>query len=121
MERSVKYLVIIYGNRDLWESFPAEEWPREIAAQDAFNDAHRASGELLGAFGLASEQLAKTVRVREGMPIVTDGPYVEAKEYVSSFFLLECEDEAHALELAAKVPFAARNAVEVRQVLHEAG
>ena len=117
----MKYLVIIYGNQDLWESFPAEEWPAEIAAEDAFNDVCRESGELLAAFGLASEQLAKTVRVRNDVPVVTDGPYVEAKEYVSSFFLLECEDEAHALDLAAQIPFASRNAVEVRQVLHEAG
>ncbi len=117
----MKYLVLIYGNKELWDSFPAEDWPQAIAAQDAFNRTFIESGELLGAFGLASELLAKTVRVRDDASVVTDGPYVEAKEYVSSFFLLECEDEARALEIAALVPFASYNAVEVRQVLHEAG
>ncbi len=50
---------------------------------------------------------------------MTDGPYVEAKEFVSSFFLLDVENEARALELAAEYPFASQNAVEVWPVLHE--
>jgi hypothetical protein len=52
---------------------------------------------------------------------VTDGPYVEAKEFVSSFWLLDAEDEARALAIAAEIPFASRNAVEVWPILHEAG
>jgi hypothetical protein len=115
----MKYLVIIYGNQQLWESFPAEDWPKAIADQDAFNDRFAATGELLGAYGLGSELLAKTVRVRHGASAVTDGPYVEAKEYVSSFFLLDVDSEERALEIAATVPFASFNAVEVRPVMHE--
>jgi hypothetical protein len=117
----MKYLAIIYGNEELWDSFPAEDWPDAIAAQDAFNRTHTDSGELLGAFGLGGESHAKTVRVRDSAVVVTDGPYVEAKEYVSSFYLLECDDEARALELAAEIPFASYNAVEVWPILHEAG
>ncbi len=115
----MKYLVIIYGNKELWESFPAEDWPRAIAAQDEFNARYTATGELLGAYGLGSELLAKTVRVRHGATAITDGPYVEAKEYVASFFMLDVDSEARALELAAEVPFASFNAVEVRPVMHE--
>jgi hypothetical protein len=115
----MKYLVIIYGNKELWDSFPAEDWPKVIADQDAFNAHYVGTGELLGAYGLGSELLAKTVRVRNGAAAVTDGPYVEAKEYVSSFFMLEVDGEARALELAAAIPFASHNAVEVWPVLHE--
>lgn len=117
----MKYMVIIYGNKDLWESFPPEVAEKAIAEVDAFNKRHREAGELLGAYGLGDETMAKTVRVRDGVPAVTDGPYLEAKEFVSSFYLLDCDSAARALEIAAEYPLASQIAVEVWPVLHEAG
>ena len=117
----MKYMAIIYGNRDAWSAFPPDELERLIAEVDAFNHRHAESGELLGAYGLGDELTARTVRVRNGIPAVTDGPYLEAKEFVSSFFMLDCDDEARALEIAAEYPFASHNAVEVWPVLHESG
>jgi hypothetical protein len=117
----MKYMLIIYGNRELWESFPPEVAQEAIAAQDAFNTEHMASGELLGAYGLADAAQAKTVAVRDGLPAVTDGPYLETKEFLSSFCLVDVESEVRALELAAKMPFASVRCVEVWPVLHEAG
>jgi hypothetical protein len=117
----MKYMVIIYGNKDLWSSFAPEDAGKAIAQVDAFNTKYHQSGELLAAYGLGDELTAKTVRVRDGAPVVTDGPYLEAKEFVSSFFLLDVADEARALDIAAEYPFAAHNAVDVWPVLHEAG
>ena len=117
----MKYIAIIYGNKELWASFPPDEAARAIAEQDAFNRRYAESGELLGAYGLGDELTARTVRVRAGVPAVTDGPYIEAKEFVSSFCLLDVENEARALEIAAQMPFAAQNAIEVWPILHEAG
>ena len=117
----MKYMLIIYGNRELWESFPPQEAQAAIAAQDAFNREFRATGELLGAYGLADVVQAKTVAVRDGLPAVTDGPYLETKEFLSSFCLVDVESEQRALELAAKMPFASFRCVEVWPVLHEAG
>jgi hypothetical protein len=48
----MKYLLLIYGNQEKWASIPAEEWPEAIARQDAFNRRYRATGELIGAYGL---------------------------------------------------------------------
>ena len=117
----MKYIVLIYGNKDLWQSFSAEEATAAIAAQNSFNERYAQSGELLASYGLGDELTAKTVRVRAGVPAVTDGPYVEAKEFVSSFWLLDVENEQRALEIAADMPFASHNAVEVWPILHEAG
>jgi hypothetical protein len=117
----VKYMVIIYGNKDLWQSFPPDVATEAIASVDAFNTRYLESGELLSAYGLGDELTAKTVRVRQGVTAVTDGPYLEAKEFVSSFFILDCPDEARALHIAAEYPFAAHNAVDVWPILHEAG
>ncbi len=78
----MKYMVIIYGNKDLWQSFPSEVAAKAIAEVDAFNKRHSEAGELIAAYGLGDETTAKTVRVRGGVPAVTDGPYLEAKEFV---------------------------------------
>jgi hypothetical protein len=117
----MKYITIIYGNKDMWQSFTPDEGAKAIAEVDAFNRRYKESGELLGAYGLGDELTAKTVRVRDGVPAVTDGPYIEAKEFVSSFFLLDVDSEGRALEIAAEYPFAAHNAVEVWPILHESG
>jgi len=116
----VKYMVIIYGNKDLWQSFDPEVAMEAIARVDAFNQHYAESSELLSAYGLGDELTAKTVRVRNGVPAITDGPYLEAKEFVSSFFILDVEDESRALEIAAEYPFAEHNAVDVWPILHEA-
>jgi hypothetical protein len=117
----MKYLILIYGNQELWDSFPAEQMAEGIAAQDAWNAEFAATGELLGAYGLGSEAQAKTVRVRDGVPAITDGPYLEAKEYIGSYYMIDVDSEERAMELAARIPFATLRAVEIWPVLHEAG
>jgi hypothetical protein len=116
----MKYMIMIYGNQELWESFSAEEAQKAIAEQDAFNRKYAETGELLGAYGNADVEQAKTVRVRGGLPAVTDGPYLESKEYLASWYLIETDSEQRALDIAAELPFAAVNAVEVWPVPHEA-
>ena len=116
----MKYLVIIYGNKALWDSYASDDLDTLIAEQDAFNKRFTESGELLGAYGLSDETGAKAVRVRDGVPVVTDGPYIEAKEFIASFYMLDVDDEARALEVAAEIPFASFRGVEVWPVLHNA-
>ncbi len=115
----MKYLLMIYGNREKWESFRAEKWPESIARQEAFNAKYRETGELLGAYGLADAVNTRLVRRADGLPAVTDGPYLETKEYMASFWLLDCEDEERALQIAADMPFADEEPVELWPILHE--
>ena len=118
-DAALKYLLMIYGNREKWESMPADAWPESIARQEAFNAKYRETGELLGAYGLADAVNAKLVRRADGLPAVTDGPYLETKEYLASFWLLDCEGEERALQIAADMPFADAEPVEVWPILHE--
>ncbi|MER5349510.1 YciI family protein [Kitasatospora sp. NPDC002551] len=115
----MKYLVTIYGNQAKWDAFPAEEWPAAIAKQEAFNTKYRETGELIGAYGLADAAAAQLVRRSEGLPVVTDGPYLETKEYIASFYLLDCESLERAQRIAADMPFADVEPVELWPVLHE--
>jgi hypothetical protein len=114
----MKYMLIIYGNQELWESVPAETREQFIAEFDAFNARHLETGELLGAYGMADAVQAKVVRVRDGVTAVTDGPYLETKEYLASWYLLDVADEKRALELAAELPSSGVREVEVWPILH---
>ncbi|MHA6764240.1 YciI family protein [Streptacidiphilus sp. PAMC 29251] len=116
----MKFMLMIYANQETWDGLSAEEMGQGIAEQDAFNTTFFETGELISAYGLADAATARTVRVRAGAAAVTDGPYLETKEYLASFCLLDCQDETRALEIAARMPFAAFNAVEVWPVMHEA-
>jgi hypothetical protein len=115
----MKYLLMIYGNQEKWSNIPAEDWPGEIAKQDAYNKKYKATGELLGAYGLADAAAARLVMREDGVAGVSDGPYLETKEYMASFCLIDVESEERAYELAAEMPWADQNPTEVWPILHE--
>jgi hypothetical protein len=115
----MKYLMLIYGNQEKWNAIPAGEWPEAIAKQEAFNRKYQQTGELIGAYGLADQVNARLVRRQDGAPAVTDGPYLETKEYIASFYLLDCENAERAEQIAADMPWADQDPVEVWPVLHE--
>ncbi|MDQ2811099.1 MAG: YciI family protein, partial [Actinomycetota bacterium] len=117
----MKYLMLIYGNEEKWASFPAEDWPEAIAKQDAFNEKYTDTGELLAAYGLGAAAQAKLVRRDQatGLPAVTDGPYQETKEYIASLYLLDVQSAERAQQIAADMPFADQEPVELWPVPHE--
>jgi hypothetical protein len=98
----VKYLMLIYGNEDIWYQLPAAERADLIGRVDAFNAALTESGELVGAEGLISRP--RSIRPVDGETVVTDGPYLEAKEFVGSYFMVDVADEQRALEIARSYP-----------------
>jgi hypothetical protein len=115
----MKYLLIIYGNKEKWDSFSAEEMAEGIAKHEAFNQKYYGTGELVGGYGLEDAARAKVVLAKDGAPAVTDGPYIEAKEYMASFWLVDVENEQRALEIAADMPYADVQPVEVWGAPHE--
>lgn len=117
----MKYLLMIYGNEEIWSSFPQDVFQSVIRETEALQKELRQSGEWIGAYGVADQVNAKTVRVRDGVPAVTDGPYLEAKEYLGSFDIIDCESLERALEIAARVPWARYGEVELRPLMAEAG
>lgn len=117
----MKYMVIIYGNKDLWQSFPPDVLAKGIAEVDAFNKKYMQNGELLAAYGLGDELTAKTVRVRDGVPAVTDGPFAEAKEQVVGYCIVDCESRDRAIEIALRWPDTRLWGLEVRPILSPDG
>lgn len=117
----MKFMISIYADQAVWDSFPAEDRPTAIAAQDAFNQELFATGELLAAYGLADVVHVRTVRVRHGVAAIANEPYLDTREHPGSYHLVDVDTEERALEIAALMPFASFDAVEVWPVLHEAG
>jgi hypothetical protein len=116
----MKYMLLIYGNEEAFTSIGEEALAELIRETDALNQELFESGELVGAYGVADEVNTKMVRVTGGTPVVTDGPYAEAKEFLGSFMIVDCDGLDRALEIAARAPSARYWGVEVRPLMHEA-
>src|ERR1700730_7296167 len=112
-------MLIIYGNQELWSSIDPADYAKEIAAFDAFNKKYAETGELLGAYGVADAAATKLVRLADGQPAITDGPYLETKEYLASWYLIDVDSEQRAVEIAAALPSAVHQPTEVWRMRHQ--
>ena len=109
----MKYLLQIYSNfaSDEFEQVPTDE-------REAIFGEYLAVAQLPGVIGgdqLQPVETATTVRVEDGQPLLIDGPFVDAKEHLGGYFLVDVDDLDAALEIAARIPAARMGgAVEVR-------
>jgi hypothetical protein len=113
----MQYLLSVYGPAELTElgSYPDKESMKQAMADTgAFNDRLQADGHWVFANGLASATSATVVDGQVSPPVVTDGPYLESKEYLGGFWIIEADDLDQALALAAEGSKACRGKVEVR-------
>ncbi|HVV19834.1 MAG TPA: YciI family protein [Pseudonocardiaceae bacterium] len=109
-------MVLIYGNEAAWEALHGDRLPETMRVHDAVIEELTRSGELVANAGLTTVD-ARTIRLRDGVPAVTDGPFAEVKEYVAGFYLLECESADRAAEIALRLPEAGLAPIEVRRVM----
>lgn len=91
--------------------------PDEMGAIDAFNDRLRAGGHWVFAGGLGAPATATVIDNRGGEPLFSDGPFVESKEHLAGFWIIEAPDLDVALRLAAEGSKACNRKVEVRPFL----
>jgi hypothetical protein len=107
-----QYLVAIHHPDDYDPSLEGEAMVSEI---HALNEAMEAAGARFFAGGLESANKAKSLRKQsDGQVVVTDGPYIEAKEHVGGFWILQAADMDEALSWGRKAAVACRAPVEVR-------
>jgi hypothetical protein len=91
--------------------------PSEMAAINVFDDRLKAEGYWVFAGGLATPDAATVIDNRDGEAMVTDGPFLETKEYLAGFWIIEAADLDVALNLAAEGSKACNRKVEVRPFL----
>src|SRR3954447_24320716 len=71
--QTMKYMLMIYGNDELWSSFPPEDLEKVVTETNALHDELQASGEFVSAYGVGDDVLTKQVTLIDGAPVVTDG------------------------------------------------
>ncbi|HUP31421.1 MAG TPA: YciI family protein [Gaiellaceae bacterium] len=120
----MKYAALLTSNADdvaAWERMTPEEAAaaraEEIPKWDALFNELGPTGALGSGYELDTPTTAKTVRVRDGETIVTDGPYAETKEQIGGLMELEADDLDGAIAIAARIPVAERASVELRPVI----
>jgi hypothetical protein len=114
----MKYLLLIQMNPDVWSTLTQADIDEVMAGHDRFIKIITESGELIRTDALGQPAESAVVRVRSGATTVTDGPFVEAKEFAAGFYLVECASRERACELAAMIPDAKWNAIEVRPIVY---
>jgi hypothetical protein len=109
----MKYALLIYGRPEFRE-LPEDQLKSVVGEYEALTD----EPGVLGAQQLQGTESATTVRVENGETLLSDGPFVDAKEYLGGIFLLEANNLDEATALAARVPAARMGgAVEVRPIV----
>ena len=113
----MKYLALIYGEEGRWAGLSPEQREAEMAEYTALSGAEVTTG----GHELDTIATATTVRVRNDETLVTDGPFVEAKEALGGYYVFECDSIDEACTWAAKIPAAKHGAIEVRPVYVDGG
>lgn len=128
----MKYLILVYSNPANWEhptflhhedylALPAGERADVDRRAGELQQEIETSGELLVGTALADPALSRTLRVRDGVPAVTDGPYLESKEQLAGYFVVDCDTPERAYEIASRFPDVRFGAVEVRPIMGSSG
>ena len=114
----MKYLLLIY-----MEENALSETERNHCYQESAQLAQQlhSKGQYLSTAPLHSVATATSVRIRDGKPLVTDGPFAETREQLGGFFLINAQDLDEAIAIAAQIPGARVGTVEIRPVIEVAG
>jgi hypothetical protein len=110
----MKYMILLYGSQQVYDSMAGKAAPgtptwsaEDFAAMGAFMESFtqdlEASGELVDTRGLSAPVHARRIQLREGVPVVTDGPYAETQEVLAGYWIVECESFDRATEIAARL------------------
>jgi hypothetical protein len=113
----MRYMCLLYGEPN---SGPAPGTPEFGEMLDEFQSSTQAmadSGVLVDSSPLQPVQSATTVRVRDGNPELSDGPFAEIKEQLGGYYILDCDDLDTAVRWAATIPSAKYGSVEVRPLM----
>ena len=113
----MKYLCLIYENEKNWETMPPSDAEAIMKEYFAFTEDIRKNGKYVAGEALQPTPTATTVRVRNGKISTTDGPFVETKEQLGGFYLIDAKDLNDAIQVAARIPSARLGSIEVRPVV----
>lgn len=113
----MQYLLLIYANEakqaELMQTPKAAEY---MQGYRDFTDDLKAKGKFIAGEALEGTTTARSVRIREGKVLTTDGPFAETREALGGFYMVEADSIEEALEFAARIPTAIHGTIEVRPI-----
>lgn len=113
----MQYLLLIYGDEQAGTDATPDEMKQLMDDYWAYGDWLKGQGWDRGGEALQPTAQATTVRVRDGKPVTTDGPFAETREQLGGYYQVECDNLDQAIEAAARIPGAKTGCVEVRPVV----
>lgn len=114
----MKYLCLICAEK-VMEQMPQADADQHYEEYREFTRSIRNSGHFVDCNRLLPPSAAITIRVRKGKISSTDGPFVETKEQLGGYYVIEARDLNEAIQVASKIPGAARGCVEIRPVAND--
>ncbi|MDQ6796348.1 MAG: YciI family protein [Chloroflexota bacterium] len=117
----MKYMLLIYQNAVARQALPESEKQALMDEADRIVKELFDTGEFVGGEGLADPSIARSVRVRDGVAAITDGPFAEAKEQMVGYCIVDCESMDRAVAIATRWPDARLWGMEVRPILSPDG
>ncbi|NNU45881.1 dehydrogenase [Rhizobium sp. WYCCWR 11279] len=112
----MRYICLIYNSTDTDGTLTPDETNELIKAHFAFDEELLRDGIMIHSDALEMPDQAMVLRVRNNTLSATDGPYVETKEHLAGFYVIEAPDRVKAKEIAGRIPSARFGAVELRPV-----
>jgi hypothetical protein len=111
-----QYMFLLYDSEEWYDNVTPDDWQQAMKLHGAFAEAvEKAGARILGGEALERSSTASTVKNRQGAePLVTDGPFIETREALGGYYVIEARDLDQALELAKLCP---SSNIEVRPVM----
>jgi hypothetical protein len=116
----MKYLLLIYHEEKAWNAISENERQQLYGEYRKLRERLTTSGVYLGGSQLEPTPTARSVRVRNGKPLVTDGPFAETREQLGGYFLIEAKHLDEAIAVAAQIPSSQMGTIEVRPLVERA-
>ncbi|MEK6639044.1 MAG: YciI family protein [Nitrospirota bacterium] len=117
----MKFMLIVHHNEDAFEKMDKETQSQLLTESIELTHQLHATGQYVHASPLHPAATAVIVRVREDTPLVTDGPFIETREQIAGYFLVNARDLNEAIRIATRVPGARIGSVEVRPLIKITG
>ena len=113
----MQYLLLIYENEQIGAKMSKADGEKFMKEYFDFTDDIKNKKNYIAGEALQPTSTATTVRVRDGKPVTTDGPFAETREQLGGFYMVEAKDLDEARAIAARIPSARHGSIEVRPVV----
>ena len=113
----MRYILLIHSSEDGNQALTEEQITEMYRGHEQFGNELGALGKIRGGEELQSATTAKLVRHDNGNVLTSDGPFIETKEQLGGFYIIEADDMDEAVKWAAKIPASATTTIEVRPVV----